>query len=134
MKTLIELNPVNIPSCMVENEVQERIDAISKQAEQYKLPVEVLLQYSGFASMEAFKTNYTKLALEKIHQEIILTKVAEVENIDVSEQEIEEYYQTIANNKNVKVEEVKQQFPVEQYKFSFIIDKTLKYLIDVNKA
>lgn len=134
MKTLIELNPVNIPSCMVENEVQERIDAISKQAEQYKIPVEVLLQYSGMSSMEEFKSKYTKLALEKIHQEIILAKVAEVENVDLSEQEIEEYYQTIANNKNVKVEEVKERFPVEQYKYSFIIDKTLKYLIDVNKA
>ena len=134
MKALINANPVNIPTSMVESEVQSRIDQISKQAEQYKLPVEVLLQYSGFASMEAFKSNYSKLALEKIHQELILVKVAEVEKVEVSEQEIEEYYQTIATNKKVSVEEVKQQFPIDQYKYSFIIDKTLKFLIEVNKA
>ena len=129
---LLRLNPVVIPTSMIEKEIEYRLQAIEKQAEMYKMPLELLLQYSGIESVEKFKESYYESAKNRVHLEILLDKVVEQENIVVSDEEVENIYKQFATRQNIDVEEIKKNYPSDQVKYSYAKEKAIDLLIKAN--
>ena len=103
----------DIPESMIEQEVSSQVKRIEEQAKMYGMPVELLLQYSGMKDLEQFKEQAREYAKKKVLEEVVLDKVAKVENLVPSEEAIEEEYKALADSYHQEVAQVKKQISKE---------------------
>ena len=95
-----------IPDAMIDERqeaiVQDYANGITMQGMQFE-------QYLAMMGMDydAFYESARPAALRHVQTELLLTKIADVENIEVSDEEIEEEFRTLAEMYNVDLETVK---------------------------
>lgn len=126
----------DFPESLIKSEVEHQVNNVEMQAKQYGMPVEMLLQYSGVASMDEFKKSAEEHIRKSFLEELVLEKIMELENIEASQEEIEKEYQTLANvsekddekAKNDKVNAVKKQYKVGQVAYKVKADKVIEIL------
>lgn len=100
---------LEVPSAMVEEQVDRNVKNFSNRMASQGLQLEQYLQFTG-QSMEAFKENFAKDAEHQIKSRLVLEKIAEVEGITVSEEDIDEELKTIAAMYQMPYEELKKSF------------------------
>lgn len=128
-KLLKENNPTNLPSEVIKNIVDNQENQLKQTADSYKLPIEVFLKYSGIESIEQFRINYTEIARNELHEDLILKDIIKLENIDVTQEEIEEYYNKFSEE---KTKEIKQKWNVNQIKELIAMQKCVDFLYKEN--
>lgn len=131
-KALKEHNPVRIPKYFVDEYIENQVQRVKAQAEQYQMPVETLLQFSGFESIEAFKNAYQEVAKNHIHEQIIMREIIMKENFNVTKEEVEAYYETLAKQNNMELEAFKQRYNDTQVVESLLMKKCAKFIIEKN--
>ena len=89
IKTLLELVKIKIPRILIEEEVQGRLSSLLARLEKLGLALEGYLNSIG-KTVEVLKAEYEVQAKEAISLDLILSKVAEVENVKINEKDIEE--------------------------------------------
>ncbi len=100
---------LEVPSAMVEEQVDRNVKNFSNRMASQGLQLEQYLQFTG-QSMEAFRENFAKDAEHQIKSRLVLEKIAEVEGITVSEEDIDEELKTIAAMYQMPYEELKKSF------------------------
>lgn len=121
---------INIPEVMIENEVEEMIHNTEHRFEHQGINLDLYLQYIG-SSREQLKEQFKPEAEKRIRYNLTLEKIAEVENIQVSEDELNEELKNIADYYNMSVEEVKKAFPnTKDIEDSIKIRKAVDFLVD----
>lgn len=58
------------PKSLIDSEVENQVKRVEEQAKQYKMPVEVLLQYSGMSSLDDFKKNAEDYARKSFYKNL----------------------------------------------------------------
>ncbi len=96
----------DIPECMYEN----RIDEIAKDFE-YRLAsqgmnIQMYLQYTGM-QMEDFRQGFRKQAERQVKVRLALEKIAELEAIEVTAEEVEAEYNNMAEEYKMEVEKLR---------------------------
>jgi trigger factor len=61
---------------------------------------------------------------------LVITKVAEVEGITVSDEELEAEFAEMAKAYELEVEKIKEMVPTEEIKANLQTRKTVKFLVD----
>jgi len=87
MKTLLSNIKMEIPKVIIENEVNSRLSKLLEQIEKLGLNLDSYLASINKTS-EQLRTEYERQAKEAVALDLILAKIAQVENIKVSEAEI----------------------------------------------
>ncbi len=118
------------PESLIKSEVENQVKRVEEQAKQYHMPVEVLLQYSGVASMDDFKKGAEDYARKSFLQELVIDKIMELENIDATPEEVEAEYNRLANGDNKKLYELKKQYKPSQVAYQLKANK----VVDILKA
>lgn len=122
------------PQSLVDSEVAKQVKRVEDQAKQYGMPVEVLLQYSGVASMDDFKKNAEEYVRKSLLQELVLDKIMEVEELKATEEEIEAEYKKAANyvegdeESAKKLAELKKQYRPSQVAYQVQVNKVIELL------
>lgn len=122
------------PLSLVNSEVEKQVKRIEDQAKQYKMPVEILLQYSGVASMDDFKKSAEEYVRKSMLQELVLDKIMEVENIKATEEEIEAEYKKAAGfvegdeASTKKLADLKKQYKASQVAYQVQVNKVIELL------
>lgn len=124
------------PKSLIQSEVDYQVQNVEKQAKQYNLPVEVLLQYSGIQSLDDFKKSAEESARKSFLQELVIDKIIQLENIVATPEEIEKQYQGLAGIKegddetNIaqKVANAKKQYKENQVAYRIKADKVIDIL------
>lgn len=98
---------VNIPKCLIDEEAKRLKADAEAQAKQYKMPFEVLLQYMG-QTLEQFEEQAAKRAETQVKVELVISKIAEVEGLQVTKEELEAEYANLAAKYNMELEAVKK--------------------------
>jgi trigger factor len=84
-------------------------------------------------ALDALREDMRKRAVKNIQNHLILTKIAEKEKLNVSEEEINEELKAIAKTHNVPlarvVESLKQEGQKEELKDNLLIRKTVDFLV-----
>ena len=128
MNALIEKVDAPIPNCMYE----QRIDALMRNFEQQLqaqgMDIKLYFQYTGMDT-ESFRETYRDRAVSEVKLRLALEKIADLENIEVSEEEINNGLSEIAAANNVDVETVKRFIPAEDY----ITDLRVQKAVDLVK-
>jgi trigger factor len=132
MHKLIELNPFEVPERLVAYEIQEMI----KQTEENLKNSGMTLESAGI-KMEDLVEKNKEVAVKRVQGDFLLKKVAEVEEIKLVEEDIEQGYERIANEYNMTVDEVKGYFKRREEVLPFLNEllneKILKFLRDEAK-
>jgi trigger factor len=87
IELLLKKIKVEIPQIMIEKEVEDKLISLVDQLQKTGLTLDQYLVRTG-KSLEAIKEEYKKQAEEKWSLEFILTKIADQEKIQVSDNEI----------------------------------------------
>ena len=131
-KRLKEANPYEVPSFYVEQYVSNQLERVKAQANQYQIPVEVLLQYTGFESVEAFKQSYAEVAKNHLHEQVILKEIIMKEKLQATLEEIEAAYVSYAKQNNMDLAEFKEKYKEEQILESILMEKGARFVIEMN--
>lgn len=124
------------PESLIQSEVEYQVKNVEKQAKQYNLPVDVLLQYSGIQSIDDFKKGAEENARKSFLQELVIDEIIKLENIVATAEEIENQYRGLAGVKDEddeatitkKIANAKKQYKENQVAYRIKADKVIDLL------
>ncbi len=103
---VIDLLDADIPSCMIDNEVMHDLQQLENRFISQGMSMEMYLQYTGM-TLENLKEMYRPNSEKSLKARLVLEKIAELEGIVISEEEIDEEYKAIADANNLEIEKIK---------------------------
>ena len=113
MQQAIDNMTVTIPDAMVEAQLDDMMQQWSLSMQQSGFTIEQYAQMMG-TTVQGVRESQRSSALSQIQNTLLLEKVAEEENIEISETEIEEAYQKMAEQYEMELEKVKEYVPSEE--------------------
>ena len=120
---------VNIPECMIEDYAKDMKASSERQAAQYNIPFEMYLQYMGY-TLESFEKQAKEVAVKRIKADLVLSKIAEAEEIKVTPEELQAELKKIAEDNSMELAEVQKRVNLNQLAINLEQSK----VIDVLKA
>lgn len=108
---LVANTKIDIPDKIVEDEVNYQLEGYENQAKQFGMEMDMMLSIMGMGSADELKEKLRGEAKKNLSMQLILDKIVRVENITVTDEEIEYYYNAMAKDRGVTVEEAKKQTP-----------------------
>lgn len=124
MEKLIEKVDAPIPNCMYEHRIDALINNFNQQLRQQGMDLKLYFQYTGM-DMDSFRETYRDRAESEVKLRLALEKIAELEDIEVSEEEINNGLSEIAASNNMDVETVKRFINVNEYSEDLKVQKAV---------
>lgn len=119
---IAELVEGEIPDAMVENRINDMLREWEYRNRYAGVTLKDYLKYSG-QSIDNFKEGFRSPAATQVKLRLGLEKIAELENITVSDDDIEKQYQQLADEHKRKVEEVKELIKKESLTVDIKVEK-----------
>ena len=112
---------------------QRRIDEIVREwSARNRISVEDYLKYTG-VTMDQFRANFTEVAKRQVDLRLALEKIAELENITVSDEDVEMEYDDMAEQYKMEADKIKAAVPADAIKNDLKIEKALDLVRDSAK-
>ncbi len=120
---------IDIPESMIQNEVEQMADDQAARMSNQGIALDMYLQYVG-QSMDDFKKSLEPMARVRVKSSLVIEKITEKLDPEVTAEEYDEELTTIANNYKIDVEEVKKSIGEDSafIKDSIRARKTVEYL------
>lgn len=117
-----------VPEKMVERYKETSRKGIEAQAQSYGLDAETFVSYFYQSDLETFVNTYSE---EMVKQSIAMQAVANLENLNIGDQELDKMLTEYAQKAGYStVEEYIGETPREDYREFFLYDRVLQYLVD----
>ncbi|MCX7928249.1 MAG: trigger factor [Patescibacteria group bacterium] len=126
LRTLVDVVEVNIPPLMIKEELDSRLAQLLQRIEKLGLTLENYLNAIG-KNPETLRQEYERDVRDSIALDAILTKIAEKENIEVSQEELEKALEVASSDPQIK-KQLKSQAQVNFVKTVLIKRKVLDHL------
>lgn len=120
---VIENMTAEIPQVMFDNRVNEMISELEQRLAPQGISLDLYMQYTG-QTIDTVKKAYAEQAEKQVKLRFALEKIAKLENIEVTEDELKAEFDKLAEAYKLDVDQIKQ----------FIHDDDLKKDIAVGKA
>lgn len=112
---------------------QRRIDDIAREwSARNRISIEDYLKYTG-VTMDQFRANFTEVAKRQVDLRLALEKIAELENITVSDEDVEKEYADMAEQYKMEADKIKAAVPVDAIRNDLKIEKALDLVRDSAK-
>lgn len=106
VNTLIANTPIDLPDAMVESELDKMLNEIQQNLSAQGATLELYLQIMG-KTAEQMREELSEEAAKRVKYSLILTEIVKAENIEVSDEEVDDEMKEIASMYGKEVEEVK---------------------------
>lgn len=120
---VIENMTAEIPQVMFDNRVNEMISELEQRLAPQGISLDLYMQYTG-QTIDTVKKAYAEQVEKQVKLRLALEKIAKLENIEVTEDELKAEFDKLAEAYKLDVDQIKQ----------FIHDDDLKKDIAVGKA
>ena len=120
---VIENMTAEIPQVMFDNRVNEMISELEQRLAPQGISLDLYMQYTG-QTIDTVKKAYAEQAEKQVKLRLALEKIAKLENIEVTEDELKAEFDKLAEAYKLDVDQIKQ----------FIHDDDLKKDIAVGEA
>jgi len=124
MTALIEKIDAPIPNCMFEQRIDSLMRSFEQQLKSQGMDLKLYFQYTGM-DMDSFRETYRDRAEKEVKLRLALEKVAELENIEISDDEINSGLSDIAAANKVDVETMKRFIPLDDYVTDLKVQKAV---------
>ena len=122
-----------IPECMYDNKAQENIDSFAQRVGQQGIDLDTYLMYMGM-DKAMFESQMRERAVSDVKIELAVEKIIELENIEASEEAINEEYTKMSEMYQIDVEKLKEIVPEATVAAEIKKQEAFKVVIDSAKA
>lgn len=126
---------LEVPNAMVETQIDNMLMELNYQLQYQGLQLEQLLQMTG-RSIEELRNEKREEATKLVKSSLILEAIAKVENVEVSEEDVDAEVAKMAEMYNMDLEKIKSMMKptdLEDIKGQLKIRKTIDLLVDSAK-
>ncbi len=127
MTKLIEKVDSPIPNCMFESRIDALINNFNQQLRQQGMDLKLYFQYTGM-DMDSFRDTYRERAEGEVKLRLALEKIAEIEGIEVSEEDINNSLSEMASANNMDVETIKRFISVDDFADDLKVQKAVDFV------
>lgn len=125
MDALIAKVDAPIPNCMYEQRIDSLMRSFEQQLKQQGMDLKLYFQYTGM-DMDSMRDTYRDRAENEVKLRLALEKIAELENIEIPKEDINNGLAEIAAANNVDVETVKRFIPLNDYIADMKVQKAVE--------
>ena len=118
-----------IPRCMYDHRIDGLINNFAHGLKHQGMSIDIYLQYTGM-DMDSFRETFEDRAVNEVKLRLALEKIAEQENITVSDDEFEEELQKLADSNNMSKDDVKRRISLNDFRTDLKVTKALDFVKD----
>ncbi len=104
--TVIENMTAEIPQEMYDSRVDEMVNELAQRLQPQGITIDLYLQYSG-QTMESLRKMYAEQAEKQVKLRLALEQIVKTENIEATEEEINEEFNKLAETYKMEVDQIK---------------------------
>ena len=132
-EALMEKLVAEIPEPMFAAETENFVRDYDNRLRQNGLDLSTYFKYTGL-TLEALREQMRPQAEKQVKMRLALEKIASLENLQVSEEEIEGEYKRISEAYNVELDQVKGMIAAEDIKADMLVGAAMKFVKDNAKV
>lgn len=135
LEQLVDAMTADIPEVMFTEKTDELVRDYANRLQMQGIDLKTYLSYLG-QDMESFRANFKVAAEKQVKTALALEKVAELENIKASEEDIEEEIKKLAEMYQMEADQIKAAVPSEQLAADIELRKAIDFVVEnsVEKA
>ena len=130
---LVEKLEGEIPAPMFDAETENMVRDYDTRLRQNGLDLNTYFQYTGL-TLETLREQMRPQAEQQVKVRLALEKIAELEALTVTDEELEAEYANISNAYNIPLEEVKKMINAEDLKADVLVGHAMKFVRDNAKV
>ena len=120
---------IDMPDVLVEDEVNGQIQQMAAQLQQYGLSFSQYLKMMG-KTVDDLKADYKAEAEKRVKLRLTLSKIAEVEGLEASDEDVEGQYHDLSEQYGMEVEKIKPLVSEEMIKQDVKTTKAYNFVKD----
>lgn len=131
----IENATMEIPEAMVKTQVNQMIDDFARRIQSQGLTMDQYMQFTG-STMETMQEQMRPQAMKRIQSRLVLEKVAEVENIQISDEKLDEELTKLAEMYKMELDKFKEMiddYQKDQMKKDLAVQEAVTLMADSAK-
>jgi trigger factor len=128
---------VDVPQVMVQTEVESMLNDFANRLQQQGMTLDMYYQFSG-QNEDVLKAQMTSDAEKRVRNNLVLEAVAKAESIEVTDEELNEELDKMAQTYKRSVEEIRSILAangnLESMKSELVVKKTIDFLLENSKV
>ncbi len=136
LNQVVEKAEVEVPETLINREIEEMIRLLDFRLRREGLTLERYLEETG-KTIEDLRKEYYPQAEKTAKTELVLEKIAEKEEIKVTEEDIDKEIELLASRTGANKEQLKQEMTknneIPLLEYDILLKKTLNYLVENSK-
>ena len=132
---IIETSEMDIPDAMVDAQIDQMADDFGRRMQSQGLSLEQYFQFTGL-TMEKLRDELKPQALKRIQTRLVLEKIAEVEEIQPTEEQVDEEIKKMAEMYNMEADKLKEmigEYEMDQMKKDMAVQQAVTLVADAAK-
>ncbi len=125
MEALIAKVDAPIPNCMFEQRIDTLVANFENMLKQQGMSLDLYLQYTGM-DINDFRDANRDRAENEVKLRLALEKIADLENIEIPEEEIEKEVEALAAANNLTAAQVKSRIPMADFVMDMRVTKAVE--------
>ncbi len=128
-----ENTTVDMPEALIEAELDNQMERFGYQLQMSGYSMEQYAKMMG-GDMASMRSAFRPAAEKQAKINVTLAKIAEVEEITVSDEDMTAEYEALAAQYSLELDKIKSMVPAEEIKASLETRKAVKVIVDAAKA
>ncbi len=124
---MLEHFEADIPEVMIEAQIDRIVEDFGYRLSMQGVTLDMYLKMNDM-SMDAFRKLFREQAEKQVKVRLALEEIAKLENMEVTEEEMEKEYARLAEQNKIDVERVKQLLPAQSLKDDLLIQKAVELI------
>ena len=132
---IIETSEMDIPDAMVDAQIDQMADDFGRRMQSQGLSLEQYFQFTGL-TMEKLRDELKPQALKRIQTRLILEKIAEVEDIQPTDEQVDEEIAKMAEMYKMEADKLKEmigEYEMAQMKKDMAVQQAVTFVADAAK-
>ncbi len=118
-----------IPEVMYENAIDGMVNDFAQRLKSQGMELELYLKYMGM-EISALRKQFEEQAKKQVQIRLALEKIVELENITVTDDELEAEIDKVADTYKMPKEQIKAMIPAEEFKKDLAVNKAIDLVRD----
>jgi len=121
---VIENMTAEIPEVMYDNRVNEMVAELEQRMAPQGISLDMYMQFTG-QTIDTIKKGYAEQAEKQVKLRLALEKIAELEKVEVTDEELEEEFKNLSETYKMEVDQIKNLIPAENLKMDLSVGKAV---------
>ena len=124
VEQLVELVKADIPEALIENRAKQSVEEFAYRLQAQGMDLSTYLKYMG-GTIDNFKDTFKPQAEMQVKIRLALEKIAELEKIEISDDELNAEFEKMAKDYGMEVDKIKASVPADDLKKDLAVQKAM---------